>query len=75
MSRIQRDAIKAFRKAGLDVTLEVMANHFVLKLDGEIVHMMSQGTKQSPRANADIRRKIRRIKEGRRAPGPNFNQN
>lgn len=75
MNRNHREAVRAFRKAGLDVEVEETTKHFVLRLDGEIVHMLSQGTKQTWRADADIRRKIRRIKEGRKIGDQRFNRN
>lgn len=64
MDKRHREALKAFRKAGLDVEVVSTRRHLSFYLDGELVHTASHGTKQTFRADADIRRKIRRIQEG-----------
>lgn len=64
MNRHFREAIRAFRAAGLDVEVVQTKGHVAFYRKGDLVHTMSNGTKQSRRSDADIRRKIRRIKEG-----------
>ena len=64
LSREHRKVAKAFRDAGFDVEIEFSKKHVMFLLGGAVVHLSSQGTKQNPRAHADLRRKIRRLQDG-----------
>ncbi len=64
MSRHQRDILRAFRKAGLEVEVVEGRKHFSIFHNGQLVQTMSKGTKQSKRFDADLRRRIRRLQEG-----------
>jgi hypothetical protein len=75
MSKLVREAVKAFEKAGIDVEVREDRKHTALYHDGDLIHTVSQGTKQTWRAEADLRRRIRRIQEGKtRRLDPRFHQ-
>lgn len=65
MSKVQRQTLKMFKDAGLDVEVVNDKKHWAVYHAGVLVHAMSHGTKEPPRVAANIRRKIRRIKEGK----------
>ena len=66
--KTHRDALKAFADAGLPVTVKRGKKHHMVCLEGEVVFLLSQGPKQDPRNNADLRRTIRRLLEARENP-------
>jgi len=64
VNRQQREALRQFKKAGIEVEVVKDSKHITIYHDGEPVHALSQGSKVDPRAWADLRRKIRRIQQG-----------
>ncbi len=62
--KMQRDAVKVFMDAGFDVEVRAGRKHTQLFFKGHLVHTLSQGTKQTRRADANLRRTVRRLQEG-----------
>jgi hypothetical protein len=65
LSQAHREAVKQFEAAGLPVKVEFNKKHVHFMLGRDCVFALSLGGKQNRRSDANLRRTIRGLKEGR----------
>ena len=56
-----REAVRAFRDAGLEIEVQIRKKHAMLRHSGTIVYMVSLGSKQPPRQQASLGVVIKRL--------------
>lgn len=75
MNRLKRDALRAFRKAGLEVEIREDRNHLSIHYDGDLIHTITRGSKTHKQAETALLRKARQVKAGKiPAHGRRFNR-
>ena len=65
LAKAHRNALKAFKAAGLEAEVRQSRRHVRIYVDDCLVLTMSFGSKEEPRSEANVRRVIRRLLEDR----------